>query len=98
MIILFGALVSSSVALAGNHGAGLNARLARLDAKVAKYAEKCHVASPNAKCAAVKDRLSARLTKIESKLDARIAKAQNEKRKAKLQSVRNHIASLLASL
>jgi hypothetical protein len=98
MTILFGVLVFSSVALAGNGGGHLNARVAKLDARVAKFAEKCHVASPNAKCAAVKDRLSARLAKIESRLEARIAKAQNEKRKAKLQGVRAHIASLLASL
>ena len=38
MTILFGVLVVSSVALAGNGGGHLNARLARLDARVAKYA------------------------------------------------------------
>lgn len=97
MMVLLGTLAMSAVAFAGN-GAGLDARLARIDARVAKYAQKCHVASPKARCAAVKDRLSARLTKVESKLDARIAKVKNADRKAKLQSARDHIASLLASL
>ena len=72
--------------------------LAKLDARVAKFAEKCHVASPKARCSAVKERLSARLAKIEARLDARIAKAQKPERKAKLQAARDHVASLLASL
>ena len=97
IVVLLGALLASSVAFAGN-GAGIDARLAKLDARVAKYHSKCDVATPAAKCAAVKERLSARLTKIEGKLDARIAKIKNADRKAKLQSVRDHIASLLASL
>ena len=46
----------------------------------------------------MKAKLSARLTKIEARLDARIAKVQNAERKAKLQSVLDHIASLLGSL
>jgi hypothetical protein len=50
------------------------------------------------KCSAVKAKLSARLTKIEGKLDARIAKVKNADRKAKLQSARDHIASLAAAL
>jgi hypothetical protein len=98
MTALLGALVFSAVALAGNGGGHLNARLAKLDARVAKYAEKCHVVSPKAKCSAVKERLSARLAKIEARLDARIAKAQKPERKAKLQAARDHVASLLASL
>jgi hypothetical protein len=97
MVVLLGVVVFSSVALAGN-GKGIDARLARLDAKVAKYHQKCDVANAPARCAAVKAKLSARLTKIEAKLDARIAKVTNANRKAKLQSVRDHIASLLASL
>jgi hypothetical protein len=97
MVVVLGVLVTSAVALAGN-GAGLDARLARIDAHVAKYHSKCDVANAPAKCAAVKTRLSARLTKIEGKLDARIAKVTNADRKAKLQSVRDHVASLLAAL
>jgi hypothetical protein len=97
LIALLGALALSAVAFAGN-GAGLDQRLAKIDARVAKYAEKCHVASPPAKCAAVKEKLSARLTKVEGKLDARIAKVKKAERKALLQSARDHIASLLASL
>lgn len=96
-IVVLGVLVSSAVAFAGN-GAGLDARLARIDARVAKYHSKCDVATPKAKCAVVKAKLSARLTKIEAKLDARIAKVTNADRKAKLQGARDHIASLLASL
>lgn len=96
MVVLLGALLASSVAFAGN-GAGIDARLARVDAHVAKYHSKCDV-SPKAKCSAVKARLSARLTKIEGKLDARIAKVKNADRKAKLQSARDHIAALLAAL
>jgi hypothetical protein len=96
IVVLLGALLASSVAFAGN-GAGIDARLAKLDAHVAKYHAKCDV-NPKDKCSAVKARLSARLTKIEGKLDARIAKIKNADRKAKLQSVRDHIASLLASL
>ena len=96
MVVLLGALAMSAVAVAGN-GAGIDARLAKLDARVAKYHSKCDV-DPKARCAAVKDKLSARLTKIEAKLDARIAKVKNAERKAKLQSARDHIASLLAAL
>ena len=96
MLVVLGVLASSAVASAGG-GAGLDARLARIDARVAKYHSKCDV-NPAAKCAAVKTRLSARLTRIEARLDARIAKVQNADRKAKLQSARDHIASLLASL
>ena len=96
MVVLLGALLASSVAFAGN-GAGIDARLARLDARVAKYHSKCDV-NPKDKCSAVKAKLSARLTKIEGKLDARIAKVKNEARKAKLQSARDHIASLAAAL
>jgi hypothetical protein len=97
MVVLLGALVMSSVALAGK-GGSIDARLARLDARVAKYQAKCNVANPAARCAAVKARLTARLTRIEARLDARIAKVQNAERKAKLQSARDHIAGLLASL
>jgi hypothetical protein len=96
IVVLLGALLASSVAFAGN-GAGIDARLAKLDARVAKYHSKCDV-NPKPRCAAVKAKLSARLTKIEARLDARIAKVQNADRKAKLQSARDHIASLLASL
>ena len=96
MVVLLGALAMSAVAVAGN-GAGIDARLAKLDAHVAKYHSKCD-ANPKARCGAVKAKLSARLTKIEARLDARIAKVQNAERKAKLQSVRDHIASLLGSL
>ena len=96
MVVLLGALLASSVAFAGN-GAGIDARLARLDARVAKYHSKCDV-NPMDKCSAVKAKLSARLTKIEGKLDARIAKVKNADRKAKLQSARAHIASLAAAL
>ena len=96
MVVLLGALLASSVAFAGN-GAGIDARLARLDARVAKYHSKCDV-NPKDKCSAVKAKLSARLTKIEAKLDARIAKVKNADRKAKLQAARDHIASLAAAL
>ena len=96
MVVLLGALLASSVAFAGN-GAGIDARLARLDARMAKYHSKCDV-NPKDKCSAVKAKLSARLTKIEAKLDARIAKVKNADRKAKLQSARDHIASILAAL
>ena len=96
MVVLLGALLASSVAFAGN-GAGIDARLARLDARVAKYHSKCDV-NPKDKCSAVKAKLSARLTKIEARLDARIAKVKNADRKAKLQAARDHIASLAAAL
>jgi hypothetical protein len=97
-IALLGVLVLTSAAFAGN-GAGLNARLAHLDARVAKYHQKCDAANAPARCAAVKARLTARLTKVEAKLDARIVKRQhNTARVATLQSARDHIASLLASL
>jgi hypothetical protein len=96
MVVLLGALLASSVAFAGN-GAGIDARLAKLDARVAKYHSKCDV-NPKDRCAAVKAKLSARMTKIEARLDARIAKVKNADRKAKLQAARDHIASLLAAL
>jgi hypothetical protein len=96
MVVLLGALSMSAVAFAGN-GPGIDARVAKLDAHIAKYHSKCDV-NPKARCAEVKTRISARLTKIEGKLDARIAKVKNADHKAKLQSARDHIASLLASL
>jgi hypothetical protein len=96
MVVLLGALAMSAVAIAGN-GAGIDARLARLDARVGKYHSKCDV-DPKPRCDTVKAKLSARLTKIEARLDARIAKVKNEERKAKLQAARDHIASLLAAL
>ena len=96
MVVLLGALTMSAVAFAGN-GAGIDARVAKLDAHIAKYHSKCDV-NPKAKCSAVKAKLSARLTKIEGRLDARIAKVKNADRKAKLQSARDHIASLVAAL
>jgi len=89
-------LVFSAVAFAGN-GAGIDARLAKIDARVAKYHSKCDV-NPKDKCAAAKARISARLTKLEGRLDARIAKVKNADRKAKLQSARDHIAGLVAAL
>jgi hypothetical protein len=97
MLIVLGAVVFSSVAFAGN-GAHLNAHLARIDAHVAKYEAKCNVANPKAQCAARKARIVAHLTKFEGKLDARIAKVKKAERKALLQSARDHVASLLASL
>ena len=96
MVVLLGALAMSAVALAGN-GAGPDVRLAKLDARVAKYHAKCDV-NPKDRCAAVKAKLSVRLTKMVARLDARIAKVKNDERKAKLQSARDHLASLLASL
>jgi hypothetical protein len=96
MVVLLGALSMSAVAFAGN-GAGIDGRLAKIDARVAKYHSKCD-ANPVARCSAVKAKLSARLTKIEARLDARIAKVKNAERKAMLQSARDHIASLVASL
>jgi hypothetical protein len=97
IVTLMGALSLSAVAFAGN-GAGLDAHLAKIDAKVAKYQAKCQVASPQAKCADVKTKLTARLTAFEGKLDARIAKVKKAERKALLQSARDHVAQLLASL
>ena len=97
IVTLLGALSLSAVAFAGN-GVGLNAHLAKINAKVAKYEAHCNVPSPKAKCADRKIRLTTRLTAFEGKLDARIAKAQKAERKALLQSARDHIASLLASL
>ena len=92
-----GVLVLASAAFAGN-GGGLAAHLAHLDARVAKYHQKCDVANPPAKCALRKAKLTAKLTKVEAKLDARLAKHHNAARVALLQNARDHIASLLASL
>jgi len=96
-LALVGVLVLASAAFAGN-GAGLNARLTALDARVAKYHQKCDVANPPAKCAVRKAKLTAKLTKFEAKLDARLAKQHRAARLALLQSARDHVASLLASL
>jgi hypothetical protein len=97
IVALVGSLALTSAATAGN-GGGLSAHLARLDAKVAKYTQKCHVANPPARCAAAKSKLTAKLTKFEAKLDARIARRHNAARVAQLQSARDHVAALLASL
>ena len=94
---IVGAMVVPVAGFGGN-GGGLSAHLARLDAKVERYAQKCHVDNPAAKCAARKAKLAAKLTRFEAKLDARIARSHNATRTAALQSARDHIASLLASL
>jgi len=93
-------LVFSSIALAGGGTGGgrLAAHLARVDARVAKYEQACKVASPAAKCADRKARLTARLTAFENRLDAKIAKGGDAARIVKLTSARDHVAQLLASL
>jgi hypothetical protein len=95
--------VSAAPALAGQGGGhagghGLAAHLARVDAKVARYAARCHVATPAANCDARKAKLTVRLTAFETRLDARIARAKTADRKATLQAARDHVAGLLASL
>jgi hypothetical protein len=96
------ALPATSLAGSGTGGAGLQAHLARATARVAKYSEKCKVASPATKCADVKAKLTARFDVWESKIQARIAKLSQRPNSAakiaKLQDALTQIAALKAQL
>ncbi len=70
------ALPAASLAAEGNRGAGINEHLARAQAHVAKYVEKCKVDEPPARCAAVNAKLTAKFDSWEARLEARIAKLE----------------------
>jgi hypothetical protein len=102
-----GALALPAASLAGNGsgGAGLQAHLARANAKVAKYDAKCHVASPAANCSAMKAKLTAKFDAWDAKIQARITKvsqrpdsAAKTAKLAKLSNALSQIAALKAQL
>ena len=94
------ALPAASFAGDGKGGAGFEARLARAQAHVTKYAEKCKVAQPAAKCAEAKARMQARFDAWEARLQARIAKLEqrpaSEKRTARLTELKSRLAQVSA--
>jgi len=103
LLAIVGALVFSSVAFAagGSGGGGLNAHMARIDAKITAYESKCGVTNPPAKCAAAKVKLTGRLTRFENQLDGNIAKAEGARNAAKvtkLTTLRNQVATALTNL
>lgn len=98
-LALAAVLAFSATALAtGGDGSKLAAHVAKLQARVAVYSQKCHVASPAARCAIAKARLNLRLTVFEVRLDTRIAKVKNADRLARLHTARDQVAAMLASL
>ncbi len=95
LIALVGALVFTSIALAGNGGGGgVNAHLAKLDGKVATYVAKCN-GNSSAKCAAKDAKLKAKLGAFEAKIQSKLSKHPGSSR---LQSALTQISSLQAQL
>ena len=68
------ALPTAAFAADGKGGAGFDEHLTRATAHVTKLHEKCNVATPPAKCAEAKTKLTARLTEWASRIQARIEK------------------------
>jgi hypothetical protein len=99
------ALPAASLAGDGTGGTHLAAHLARATARVATYTAKCKVASPAAKCANAKAKLTARFTAWEAKIQARIVKvnqrpdsAAKSARLSRLQDALAQIDALKAQL
>jgi hypothetical protein len=90
-----------AASFAGSGHAGLQARLDKASAKVAKYTAACKVANPAAKCSAVKARLTAKFNRWEARIEARIAKVtaqpNSAAKTAKLARL-NHALSQIAAL
>jgi len=101
-LAIVAALAFSAVALAGGGGGGggnhLTAHLAKIQAHVTAYDQRCHVSNPGANCATKKVKLTDKLTAFETKLDQKIANGPNAARLAQLTGARDQVASLLASL
>ena len=94
------ALPAASFADGGTGGAGFAAHLARAQAHVAKYTEKCKGATTAAKCAEAKTRMLARFDTWEARLQTRIAKLEqrpaSEKRTARLAELNSRLAQVNA--
>ena len=73
MLLAFAALAAPAVSLAGDGAGNREERMAKLEARVGKYAEKCKVANAPARCAQVKQKLGARIDKIQARITARLA-------------------------
>jgi hypothetical protein len=107
LLACVGALAVPAGSLAGNGdgGARREAHLARATAHVAKYGDRCKVATPAAKCADRDAKLTARLTAWDTRIQARIAKvdrrpdsAAKSARLTRLQDALAQIAALRAQL
>ena len=99
------ALALPAASFAGSGHAGLQARLDKASAKVAKYTAACKVANPAAKCSAVKARLTAKFNRWDARIQARIAKlgaqpdsAAKTAKLARLNGALSQIAALQAQL
>ena len=73
MLLAFAALAAPAVSLAGDGAGNREERMAKLEARVGKYAEKCKVPNAPARCAQVKQKLGARIDKIQARITARLA-------------------------
>ena len=84
-------LATASTALAANgtgNGTGLADHLAKLNAKIAKIAEKCAGPNAPAKCATAKSTVSAKLDALAGKLQDKLATHPNStKLKAALDEI-----------
>ena len=73
ILLAFTALAVPAISLAGDGAGNREERMAKLEARVGKYAEKCKVANAPARCAQVKQKLGARIDKIQARITARLA-------------------------
>jgi len=90
--------IGSSTALAANgtgNGTGLADHLAKLDAKIAKIAEKCSGPTAPAKCATAKEKISAKLDELAAKIQDKLGTHPNSK---KLQAALDEITTLKSHL
>jgi uncharacterized coiled-coil protein SlyX len=71
VLLILAACAVPSFAFAGD-GAQLDARLAKLEARVATYESRCEVANAPARCAQVKTRLGAVIDKMQARLQGRV--------------------------
>jgi uncharacterized protein YlxW (UPF0749 family) len=103
LLVCTAALLVPAAALAADGkggGAGFEQHLARATATVTKVDQKCSVATAPARCAAVKARLSERLEKWQTRLQARIdklsARPDSEKKTARLAELNDRLAQVQA--
>ena len=91
-------LVPATAAMAAG-GEGIAGKVAALQTKVSAYQQKCSGASAPKRCADKKATLAGKLGELEAKIDARLAESGTKAKKAAaLQSARDTVASLIASL
>ena len=72
LLVVAGVLAAPAISLAANGGAKVDARITRLETRVAKYEAKCEVANAPARCARVAARLGAVIDRMQARLQARV--------------------------